>query len=287
MSLSSNHLDAFLEVAREKSFSLAAKKLHITQSALSQRVLNLEHEIGSTLFVRESSGVRLTDLGQKLLRYCQAKESLENEFLTKLRSKDARSLSGLVRIGGFSTITRSVLMPLIALLVKEHPQLQVEIRNAELRELPEMLSTGIVDFIFTNAPIEKAGVETELLGYEENVLIQSTLKTARNDVYLDHDAEDSTTHDFLKSQGRKVPTIQRNYLGEIYSIIDGVRLGLGRAVVPLHLTLELKGVSVVPGYKSQKVPVYFSYYSQSFYTDLQKLLIDRLKTEVSHALGGN
>ena len=65
MSLSSLQIDAFLAVCETKSFTAAAAKLHITQSALSQRIKNLEDELGSTLFVRESTGVRTTDLGER------------------------------------------------------------------------------------------------------------------------------------------------------------------------------------------------------------------------------
>ena len=63
MSLSSLYLDAFVGVAKAESFSGAAKGLHITQSALSQRIKNLEDELGLTLFLRMTSGVRLTEQG--------------------------------------------------------------------------------------------------------------------------------------------------------------------------------------------------------------------------------
>lgn len=282
MSLSSNNLDAFVEVARQKNFSVAAKKLHITQSALSQRVLNLEQDIGSTLFIREPSGVRLTELGQRLLRYCQSKELLESEFMTSIRrsnSAQSKSLSGIIRMAAFSTITRSVVVPIVAGFIKEHSELQVEIRNAELRELPSILSSGGTDFIFLNQSLEKQGIENHLLGFEENVLVQSSAKSAREDIYLDHDEEDTTTHDFLKAQGRKVPVFKRSYLDEIYSIVDGVRHGMGRAVVPMHLVESVKGIEVVSGYKPLKIPIYLTYYSQTFYTDLQKYIIESLSKE--------
>ncbi len=284
MSLSSLHLDAFIEVARQKSFSLAAKKLHITQSALSQRVLNLEQEIGSTLFVRDSSGIRLTDLGQKLLRYCQSKELLETEFLESLSSPHQKSLHGIVRIAAFSTVLRSAVLPVVSSLTKEHSSLLVELKNQEVRDLPALLSSGATDYIFLTQPLTKQGIENHLIGYEENVLIQNLGKSLRDEIYLDHDEEDSTTLDFFKIQGKKLPIFKRSYLDEIYGIIDGVRLGLGRAVVPLHLAVQSKGVEIVPGYKSLKVPVYLSYYSQSFYTELQKEVIRRLTEEIPNYL---
>jgi hypothetical protein len=103
---------------------------------------------------------------------------------------------------------------------------------------------------------------------------------------LDHDEEDMTTFDFLKTQGRKVPTFRRSYLGDIDSIVDAVRLGIGRAVVPLHLIKNVKGVKVVEGYKSLKTPVYLTYYSQAFYTELQKATIERFSKQIPKHLKG-
>jgi DNA-binding transcriptional LysR family regulator len=286
MSLSSLQLDAFAEVAKLKSFSAAAKKLHVTQSALSQRILNLEDELGSSLFVRESSGLRLTELGQKLQRYCQSRAMLENDFMGSLAAGEGEGLRGVVCIAGFATINRSVLLPLVGDFLKEHPLVNISLRTAELRDLPRMLFSGATDYILTNQPINKQEVEDHLVGYEENVLIQSTAKHSLRDVYLDYDEEDETTQDFFRAQSKRPPILKRNYFGDIYSLIDGVRMGMGRAVVPQHLIAESKGIEVVKGYSPKKVPVYLSYYRQAFFTDLQKAVIDLLQTNIPKALKG-
>jgi len=278
MALSSLQLEAFLAVTRERSFSAAAKGLAITQSALSQRVLNLEQDLGVTLLIRESTGLRLTESGEKLLYYCQSKELLENEFLAGLKSKT--ELSGLVRIAAFSTITQSVLIPLLGDFVKLHPAVQLEMINAELREIPALLTSGRADFVFTTSPIEKQGLETHLLGHEENVLIQPTNKKYRDDVFLDHDSEDATTFDFFKLQGKKSQTWKRSYLNDIYTLIEGVKAGMGRAVVPLHIVKHIKGIEVSAGSKVMLTPIYLNYYAQAFYTELQKKVLERFLSDL-------
>jgi DNA-binding transcriptional LysR family regulator len=277
MSLSSLNLDAFAAVAKHKSFSQAANRLNVTQSALSQRVLNLESDLGSTLFIRDPAGIRLTDLGQKLLRYCQSKTMLEDEFMESLKAHDGKSLSGIVRVGGFSTFNRPILLPTIGEFLKKNPLVNVEIQTDELRYLPAMLYSGTCDLVVVNQPIDKQGVENLLLGHEEYVLVQSPLKSTRQDVYLVHDEEDTTTADFLKLQAKKTPKLKRNFLGEIYSIIDAVKLGMGRAVVPMHMVEDLRGVEVVKGYSSLKVPVHLSYFNQAFFTELQKIVIKTIQ----------
>ena len=280
MSLSSIQLDAFLAVARERSFSRAAVKLHITQSALSQRVLNLEKSLGATLFIREPMAVRLTELGVKFLRFCQTKESLELEFIADIQSGKEDQLVGVLRVMGFSTITKSILLPVIGGFARKNPAVQLEIKSYQLRELPQQLESGQADFIFITHPLEKQGIENVLLGYEENVLIQSSINKVAEHVYLDHDEDDVTTQAFFNIQSKSPRKWQRNYLGEIYLIVEGVIEGMGRATIPLHIAENLKGIEVVSGYKPLKTPVYLAYYNQKFYTRLHQAIVKLLKEKV-------
>src|SRR5688500_12937041 len=100
MPLSSHQLDAFYAVAQTGSFTKAAARLHITQPAVSQRILNLEEELETSLFVRERQKLRLTDAGSTLLRYCQTKDSLETELVGRLRASQGGALTGALRIAG-------------------------------------------------------------------------------------------------------------------------------------------------------------------------------------------
>lgn len=269
MSLSSLQLDAFLEVARTGSFSLAAKNLNVTQSALSQRVLNLEEDLETSLFVRSSTGVRMTEYGQELLRYCQSKESLENEFLSQFRTSDKDLLSGVLRVGGFSTVTRSVIIPTLASLSKKNPSIRLEIMTRELVDLPKALESGALDFIFLTHPLDQHDTVSHLIGYEENVLVESKKAKARTDVFLDHDINDTITKDFFKIQSKTMPKIQRFYFDDIYSIIDGVIHGFGKAVVPRHIVGTMNELEIVKGFKPLKTPVYLVYFRKAFYTKLQ------------------
>lgn len=278
MSLSSLQLDAFLAVARESGFSAAAKRLGLTQSALSQRVLNLEEELGATLFLRESSGIRLTEQGQRLLRYCGAREALEAEFVGQLSQPAA--LSGHLRIAAFSSISRSLLLPLLARLTRDHPEVQVEVQSLELREILPTLTSGRADFAFLMEDPAKQGLQCYALGFEENVLVRATGGRSREDVFLDHDADDRTTFDFFRQQGKKSPSFRRSYLDEIYSILEGVRLGLGSAVVPRHLAEGRKGIEIVSGYRALKVPVYLCHYAQQFPPALHQEFLGRAREEL-------
>jgi DNA-binding transcriptional LysR family regulator len=284
MSLSSIQLDAFVAVAKAQSFSGGAKALHITQSALSQRIQNLESDLGSTLFIRESKGIRLTPLGEQMLRYCLMKDSLENEFLGQIQSQQSRSLAGLIKFGGFSTVVRSVLVPSMAALLSEHSDVQIELITREMRQLPTLLETGQADFILLNKPLNRHGVENIEVGFEEYVMVEPKNGIFRENVFLDHDSDDSTTADFFNIQDRPVKSWRRSYFDEIYAIIDGVIHGAGRAIIPLHLCKQIDGIKITKGYRAMKIPVFFCYYQQAYYTSLHKKVIQEVKSKVPKIL---
>ncbi|MCK5200360.1 MAG: LysR family transcriptional regulator, partial [Spirochaetales bacterium] len=154
MSLSSLQLDAFVATAKSLNFSRAAESLFITQSALSQRIKNLELTIGATLFIRDPSQIKITEIGEKLLRYCQTKDSMEDELLFNLTSSESGELAGIVRIGAFSSILRSVVIPSMSSLLRQNPKVQCDFVHEETPGLPALLERSECDFIILDYPME-------------------------------------------------------------------------------------------------------------------------------------
>src|SRR5262249_37925508 len=155
--------------------------------------------------------------------------SMELEVLEQLTSKTKEGLGGMLRIAGYSSIVRSILMPALAPLLRDNPNVQAHVQNAEIRELPELLLTGNVDFIVTDAPMHRADIETRMIGKEEYVMCEGAKHPDAIDRYLDHDPNDTTTNRFFAIQSRSVPEYKRAFMDEIYAIIDGVAAGLGKA----------------------------------------------------------
>jgi DNA-binding transcriptional LysR family regulator len=272
MGISSSQLEAFSAVVRMGGFSAAARSLHITQSALSQRILNLESALGSTLLVRDPAGPRLTPAGEELLRYSQVKDAMEQEVLSRMRT-DLRAMSGHIRIGGFSSVVRSVLMPAVRELIAKHSALTIELMSREIRDLPRMLTQGEVEMVVTTALPFRDDMESHLLGYEEYVLVQAKGWKSHEEVYLDHDTEDRTTIEFLKLNGRNPKSIRRHYVDEVYAILDGVKLRFGKAVLPRHLIQAEKDLIVSKGFRPLKVPVMLQYFRMPFYSNLHQQLL--------------
>ncbi len=121
-------LTAFVVVAEEQSFTRAAAKLGISQSALSQIVRRLETRLGLRLLARTTRSVAPTDAGQRLLQTLQpALEDLDASIaaLSELREKPA----GTIRISSVEHATKAYLWPVLKALLPEYPDLNVEIVN--------------------------------------------------------------------------------------------------------------------------------------------------------------
>lgn len=280
MTLNSSYLEAFYVCAQLRHFTKAAEKLHITQSALSQRIKNLEEYLEVTLIVRDRAGMRLTEQGENLLRYCQTNEQLEKQMIGSLKANQTHQLSGEIRIGGFSSVVRSVILPSLSDLLKDNPEVRIKIVTKELYELRSMLKSGEIDFMILDEKIENDNINAQVLGYEENVLIKKQTKHVP-EIYLDHDESDLTTVRFLKLRSSK--GLNRIYLDDIYGIIDGVKLGLGYAVVPRHLVENEKVIQIVDN-RVQKNPVVLHFYDLPIYSKLHQKVVQTLRENCSKML---
>ncbi len=275
MKISSRHLEAFRALAQAKSFSRAAELLHITQSALSQRIAGLEDELAVTLLIRDKKGLRFTQAGERLTQLTQTMEHLESEFLQELRGEDQHT--GEVRVASFSSTLRSLILPGLKELVKAYPQIQLHLMNREVRDLEGLLRSSEADWVVTLEKIEREDVESQLIGHEQNVMIQKK-NYSGPDIFLDHDESDPTTQQYFhvfpaKKLGK---TLRRRFVGDVYAILDGVKLGLGRAIFPKHMLLAESGVEILHPRQLFSVPVYLCRRRLPYYT--------RLQTEVQTAL---
>src|SRR5881396_721179 len=121
-----NDLLAFLAVARERSFTKAAAKLGVSQSALSHTIRGLEARLGLRLLTRTTRSVSPTQAGERLLQTVGHRfEEIEAELeaLSELRDKPA----GTIRITATDYAADTILFPKLAKILPEYPDIKVEI----------------------------------------------------------------------------------------------------------------------------------------------------------------
>jgi DNA-binding transcriptional LysR family regulator len=121
-----NDLIAFLAVARERSFTRAAAKLGVSQSALSHTIRGLEERLGMRLLTRTTRSVAPTEAGERLVQNVGPRfEQIDAELtaLTELREKPA----GTIRITAGEHAAQTVLWPALTGLLPRYPDIKVEL----------------------------------------------------------------------------------------------------------------------------------------------------------------
>ncbi|MGB8406907.1 MAG: LysR family transcriptional regulator [Mycobacterium sp.] len=124
-------LRAFLAVAEEGGFSAAARRLHLSQPALSQTIAGLERQLGVQLLTRRSSGVSPTEVGLILMTEARAVLARHDQAIAAL-TRHAGSADSTLRLGVPLELPTDLLVAPLAALTTEHP---------ETRVLPQHLST--------------------------------------------------------------------------------------------------------------------------------------------------
>ena len=121
-----NDLTAFIAVARVRSFTKAAAKLRVSQSALSYTIRTLEERLGLRLLTRTTRSVSLTDAGERLLRTIGPRfDEIESEIaaLSELRDKPA----GTIRITTVEHAADTLVWPAAAKVLAAYPDINIEI----------------------------------------------------------------------------------------------------------------------------------------------------------------
>lgn len=271
-------MQAFMLVHETGSFTEAAQRAGLTQSALSQKIKRLEDRLETTLFVRRPSGPALTAAGESLLVFARQQLAFEQEFLRHFEQGHAE-LSGVIRIAGFSSVLRSVVIPVLAPFMRRHPRVQIIFSQHEMGELPGLLRSNGADLILLDYEPTMTGVEYQVIGKEAYVVIESARHKTPADLYLDHGPEDNATESFFRAQGGKVAPYRRGFMGDVYGILDGVAQGLGRAVMSAHLVHEDKRFKQVKMQRSYERPLCLVWNRQDWYPRLQQevseLVIER------------
>jgi DNA-binding transcriptional LysR family regulator len=119
-------LRALIAVARERSFTKAAAKLGVSQSALSQTIRELESRLGVRLLTRTTRSVSPTEAGERLLQTVVPRfEEIDAELaaIRELREKPA----GTIRITATEHAADAILLPKLAKLLRAYPEIKVEI----------------------------------------------------------------------------------------------------------------------------------------------------------------
>ena len=138
----------FISSAEHRSFTKAAEKLFISQTAISQQILALERNLKVKLFHRTKRGVELTSAGKIL--YQEAKKIVELNYKAEEKMKQvALGYQGIIGIG-ISFYDVPFLPELLRTFKKKYPRIHINLNRDNLHKLNQDLENGKIDVAFTS-----------------------------------------------------------------------------------------------------------------------------------------
>jgi len=150
--LNYHHLRYFWMIANEGHLTRAAERLHVSQSALSIQLRQLEESLGQPLFTREGKRLLLTEAGRIALDYANAIFRSGDELISLMHGQAARRQ--LVRIGAVATLSRNFQMELVRPLLNRE-DMELILRSGSLPELLRQLHTHTIDLVLSNRPVPR------------------------------------------------------------------------------------------------------------------------------------
>jgi len=162
-------LKAFVAIAEEKTFTAGAKRVNLTQAAVSMQIRQLEEEVGLPLFTRTPRRVILTEAGELLLE--RARRILrEHDSVKAELAEIAGAEYGRLRIGSASAMFATAQLPtILEKLKKRYPNAEISVGSGTSKMLVDKILHGEMDIAFVSLPIETHNILTELL-YEDEVV---------------------------------------------------------------------------------------------------------------------
>ncbi|MCH3950165.1 MAG: LysR family transcriptional regulator [Acidaminococcus sp.] len=164
------NLKYMMVVAQEKSITKAANKLFIAQPALSQIIKQVEKEVGASIFVRNTSGVTLTEEGRIFLDF--AENVARDEYRYKKRIEEVRSNAAReVRVGLTGTQGTYSLPYFLPQFKKKYPMARVTLVENNSGIIERKILDGTVDIGLIHPPIQVDGLENFEISHDDFVII--------------------------------------------------------------------------------------------------------------------
>lgn len=132
------------QIMESRSFTKAAEKLNMTQSAVSHAVGTFENELGFPIFIRNKGGVGLTSEGEALRPYIETLVITEDRLFNEANAINAVE-AGTLRVGSFATASSRILPQIMKVYDERYPNIKVELIDSDYEIIKEKLEDGSID----------------------------------------------------------------------------------------------------------------------------------------------
>ena len=149
------NLKTFITLSELKNFTQTADRYFIVQSTVTNRIMELEKELGKKLFIRNRKNVELTEEGQHFLTYAKRIVALESSAIEELSM--LHTFSENLRIGTVNTVYDCYLIGPITEYIKKYNDISVKVIVDHSGPLLRMIQDGTIDVAFSYVPLKKSG----------------------------------------------------------------------------------------------------------------------------------
>ena len=186
--MNTEELKTFIFLSKVKNFTLAAGKMGIAQSTVTNRVSELEKEVGKRLFTRGSKSVKLTEEGKIFLGYAERIIELQETSIEEMNAASAYTRK--FSIGAINATYECYVRPFIEKCLRDNNETSIRLTLGHSLDLIQLLQDNVLDLVFSSVPLKKTGFVCEVFDSDRLVLV--TGKGANE--YPEGITQDQLTH---------------------------------------------------------------------------------------------
>jgi LysR family transcriptional regulator for bpeEF and oprC len=289
---------AFAETAKHGSFAAAARELGSAPSTIAKAVGRLETGLGVRMFHRTTRQVSLTPDGERLFARCQRVLAEIDELQSDAAGTRAAP-SGTLRIDMPIVYGRRVLLPLLARLLREHAELQVDARLSDA--FVDLVKEG-VDVAIRVGRLDDSSLAATRIGQQEMVLVAAPTYLRRRGTPTD--VASLAGHDAIlfrlptsrrerawqfRARGRllDVHPAARLRCNDGETMVAAARLGLGLAQLPEYMVADeiaaRRLVELLPAQRPPSMPIHAVMPANRMVPPRVRALLDALQTALQRA----
>ncbi len=162
-------LKTFIFLSKVKNFTLAAEQLFIAQSTVTNRINELEKEVGKKLFSRGSKAVKLTEAGEIFLRYAERMLELQNTSVEEINALSSHSRK--FSIGAINAAYEAHVKPLIDTCLKGNDVTSIKVMLGHSLDLIQHLQDNMLDMVFSAIPLKRLGYACDVYDVDRVALV--------------------------------------------------------------------------------------------------------------------
>ncbi|MBR0935279.1 LysR family transcriptional regulator [Bradyrhizobium jicamae] len=158
--MNTRFLETLIWLSRVGTFREAARQMHATQAAVSQRIATLEEDLGAPLIDRSVRGLKLTPVGERVLQQAERLLGVEREL--RLTAQPDAAPAGRVRVGVIESVVHTWLTAQVEMLSRRFPAIEQDFTVDTARNLRDQFRRHRLDLLIQNDPVEEAAGNEKL-----------------------------------------------------------------------------------------------------------------------------